>query len=120
VAATEQALVELIKADLSTLDLEALMVDGVHFAGHCCVVALGIGIDGAKHPLGVVEGSSENAIWVTHLIADLREHELDVTRPILAVIDGSKPLPGDPRRVRPPRARPVSISQDQKRHRQVP
>lgn len=92
VAATEKALGELMAADLSGLDLVALMVDGVHFAGHCCVVALGIGIDGTKHPLGVVEGSTENATLVTELIVDLRERGLDTTRPILAVIDGSKAL----------------------------
>jgi len=92
VTATEKALGELMTADLSTLDLVALMVDGVHFAGHCCVVALGIGIDGAKHPLGLLEGSTENATLVTELIVDLRERGLDVTRPILAVIDGSKAL----------------------------
>ena len=59
--ATERALDELMRADLSTLDLVALMVDGVHFAEHCCVVALGIAIDGTKHPLGLVEGTTENA-----------------------------------------------------------
>jgi hypothetical protein len=31
------------------LDLVALMVDGVHFGEHTCVVALGIDIDGVKH-----------------------------------------------------------------------
>ena len=92
VAATEAALDELMSAALSTLDLVALMVDGVHFAGHCCVVALGIDIDGTKHPLGLVEGSTENATLVTELVVDLRERGLDVTRPILAVIDGSKAL----------------------------
>jgi transposase-like protein len=92
VAATERALGELMSADLSNLDLVAFMVDGVHFAGHCCVVALGIGIDGTKHPLGLVEGSTENATLVTELIVDLRERGLDVTKPILAVIDGSKAL----------------------------
>jgi transposase-like protein len=92
VAATERALGELMSADLSGLDLVALMVDGVHFAGHCCVVALGIDIDGTKHPLGLVEGSTENATLVTELIVDLRERGLDVTKPILAVIDGSKAL----------------------------
>jgi len=92
VAATERALNELMSADLSGLDLVAIMADGVHFAGHCCVVALGIGIDGTKHPLGLVEGSTENATLVTDLIVDLRERGLDVTRPILAVIDGSKAL----------------------------
>jgi putative transposase len=92
VTATERALGDMMTADLSELDLVAVMVDGVHFAGHCCVVALGIGIDGTKHPLGLVEGSTENATLVTGLIVDLRERGLDVTRPILAVIDGSKAL----------------------------
>ncbi len=92
VAATETALATLMAADLSGLDLVALMVDGVHFAGHCCVVALGIDIDGTKHPLGVMDGSTENATLVTDLIVDLRERGLDVTKPILAVIDGSKAL----------------------------
>jgi hypothetical protein len=92
VAATETALAELLAADLSTLDLVAFMVDGVHFGEHCCVVALGIGIDGTKHPLALVEGSTENATLVTELIVGLRERGLDVARPILAVIDGSKAL----------------------------
>ena len=58
-----------MNADLTELDLVALMIDGVHFAEHTRVVALGIGIDGAKHPLGVVEGSTENATVVTGLLA---------------------------------------------------
>jgi len=92
VAMTEHALADLLAADLSTLDLVAFMVDGVHFAEHCCIVALGIGIDGTKHPLALVEGSTENATLVTDLIVGLRERGLDVTRPILAVLDGSKAL----------------------------
>jgi len=48
VAATETALAELLAADLS--GLVALMIDGVHFGEHLCVVALGIGIDGTKPP----------------------------------------------------------------------
>jgi transposase-like protein len=92
VAATETALVELMGGDLSTLDLVALMVDGVHFAGHCCVVALGIDIGGTKHPLAVVEGDTENATLVTELLVGLRERGLDVTRPILCVLDGAKAL----------------------------
>ena len=92
VAATETALAELLGADLSSLDLVALMVDGVHFGEHTCVVALGIGVDGGKHPLSLVEGSTENTTLVTELIVGLRERGLDVTRPILAVLDGSKAL----------------------------
>ena len=78
--------------DLSGLDLVALMVDGVHFADHLVVVAMGIGIDGTKHPLAVVEGSTENATLVTDLLVGLRDRGLDMTRPVLVVIDGSKAL----------------------------
>ena len=66
--------------------------NGVHFGEHTCVVALGIGIDGTKHPLAVEEGSTENATLATGLITGLRDRGLDVTRPILAVLDGSAAL----------------------------
>ena len=92
VQATETALAELLAAPLRELDPVALMVDGVHFAEHCCVVALGIGGDGRKHPLALEEGSTENATLVRDLLVGLRERGLDVTRPILVVIDGSKAL----------------------------
>ena len=92
VAATETALAEMLAADLSGLDLVALMIDGVHFADHLCVVALGIGIDGTKHPLGVVEGDTENTTVVKDLLVGLRERGLDTTRPILCVLDGAKAL----------------------------
>jgi hypothetical protein len=92
VAATETALAELMARRLDDLDLVAFMVDGVHFGEHTCVVALGIGIDGTKHPLAVEEGSTENATLVTDLITGLRDRGLDVTKPILAVLDGAKAL----------------------------
>ncbi len=92
VAMTETALAELLAADLSGLDLVALMIDGVHFAESCCIVALGIGIDGVKYPLALVEGSTENATLVTEVLVDLRERGLDVTRPMLVGLDGSKAL----------------------------
>jgi len=92
VAATETALAGLMSKRLDDLDLVAFMVDGVHFGEHTCVVALGIGIDGTKHPLAVEEGSTENATLVTDLITGLRDRGLDVTRPVLAVLDGAKAL----------------------------
>jgi putative transposase len=92
VAATETALAELMAADLTGVDLVALMIDGVHFGEHCCVVALGVDLDGVKHPLALVEGSTENATLVTDLLVGLRDRGLDVTRPTLVVIDGSKAL----------------------------
>ncbi len=70
----------------------ALLIDGVHFGEHLCVVALGIGIDGVKHPLGLVEGSTENTSVVTDLLTGLRDRGLDTTRPIFVGIDGGKAL----------------------------
>ncbi len=92
VAATETALGELLAADLSGLDLVALMIDGVHFGDHLCVVALGISIDGTKHPLGLVEGSTENTSVVTDLLTGLRDRGLDTSRAIFVGIDGGKAL----------------------------
>ena len=92
VAATETALGELLAAPLGELDLVALLIDGVHFGEHLCVVALGIGIDGVKHPLGLVDGSTENTSVVTDLLTGLRDRGLDTTRPIFVGIDGGKAL----------------------------
>lgn len=92
VAMTETALDELLSRDLSGLDLVAIMIDGVHFADTCCVVALGIDSDGTKHPLAVVDGGSENTTTVTALLVGLRERGLDVARPVLVGIDGSRAL----------------------------
>ena len=92
VARTEHALAELLAADLSELDLVALMVDGIWVADHCCVVALGVTIDGTKAPLALAEGATENATVTRDLLAGLRHRGLEVTRPILVVIDGAKAL----------------------------
>jgi hypothetical protein len=92
VVATETALAELMASDLSELDLVAIMIDGVHFAGFLCVVALGIDIEGNKWPLAVEEGDTENATLVKDLLAGLRERGLDMTKPILAVLDGARAL----------------------------
>jgi transposase-like protein len=40
----------------------------------------------------VEEGSTENATLVTDLITGLRDRGLDVTKPVLAVLDGAKAL----------------------------
>jgi len=43
------------------------------FGEHICVVAMGLGIDGTKYPLSLVEDSPENAILVRELLVGLRE-----------------------------------------------
>jgi putative transposase len=92
VARTEHALAELLAADLSGLDLVVLMVDGVRVADHCWVVALGVTIDGTKIPLALAEGATENTSVVTEVLTGPRDRRLEVTRPMLVVIDGAKAL----------------------------
>jgi putative transposase len=92
IAATETALGRLMTRRLDELDLVAFFVDGVHFGEHTCVVALGVDIDGVKHPLAIEEGSTENATLATDLITGLRDRGLDTSTPILAIIDGSRAL----------------------------
>ena len=67
-------------------------VDGFDFAGHTMVGALGVTADGTKVPLGVVEGSTENATVVRHLICGLRDRGLDASEGVLFVLDGGKAL----------------------------
>ena len=68
VEATEHALGELLAGDLSELDLVALMVDGVRFGDHVCVVAMGIDVTGRKRPLSITEGDTENTTVVKDLL----------------------------------------------------
>lgn len=92
VARTKKALEELMARDLSELDVAALMLDGVNFAEHCCVVALAICADGTKVPVGLWLGDTENKTVVTHLLADLVDRGLSADGGLLVVIDGAKAL----------------------------
>ncbi len=91
-AATEAQLSEVMGRDLSELELAALMLDGVHFAEVCCVVALAILVDGTKVPVGLWLGDTENKTVVTALLADLVDRGLNTDGGLLVVIDGAKAL----------------------------
>ena len=92
VARTRAALSELMARDLSELAVVALMIDGVKFADHCCVVALGICADGTKVPLGLFLGDTENKKVVTDLLRNLVRRGLKADSGLLVVIDGAKAL----------------------------
>jgi putative transposase len=92
VSRTRENLIELMSRPLGDLRLAVLMLDGIDLKGRCCVVALGIDTDGIKHPLGLWDGSTENAIVATTLLSNLVERGLDVQRGVLVVIDGAKAL----------------------------
>ena len=52
----------------------------------------GITTEGVKIPLGLWEGSSENAAVATALLADLVDRGLDIEQGVLVVLDGTKAL----------------------------
>jgi len=89
---TERKLAELMSRELRELKLVALMIDGVHFAEHVVLAAVGVDERGDKHVLGLREGATENASAVRALLADLVERGLDTNRSLLIVIDGAKAL----------------------------
>ena len=77
---------------LDALDLVGLLIDGVHVGGHCIVVALGIDTMGAKHPLGLWEGATENATVCQGLLTNLGSRGLRTDRSLLVIVDGAKAL----------------------------
>ena len=96
---TETALAELMARDLTGLDIKVLMLDGEHLNDCCVVVALAIGADGTKLPVGLWDGSTENKTVVRSLLADLVERGLNADDGLLVVLDGAKALTAGVREV---------------------
>ena len=92
VAKTTAQLAAWQSAPLDTLDLVALLIDGVHVGDHCLIVALGIAADGQKHALGLWDGSTENATVCQGLLANLQSRGLRTDRSLLVILDGSTAL----------------------------
>src|SRR5215210_3975867 len=92
VSRTRERLIDLMSRPLGDLRLAVVMLDGIELKGRCCVVALGIDTDGSKRPLGLWDGSTENATVATTLLANLTGRGLDVDQGVLVVLDGGKAL----------------------------
>jgi transposase-like protein len=73
---TRQALAELMSRQLADLRLAVMMIDGIELKDRMMIVALGITTEGVKIPLGLWEGSTENATVATALLSDLVERGL--------------------------------------------
>ena len=57
--------------------LIAVMIDGVHFADHVVLAAIGIDAGGKKHTLGLREGATENAAaWSARTRPPTRQTDL--------------------------------------------
>jgi hypothetical protein len=93
VALSAERMKEWMTSDLSKLDLLVIQIDGIHIADDLVLLA-GVGVDGAAvmHPLGVIEGATENAVVVQALLDNLIERGLDPTICRLFIIDGAKAL----------------------------
>jgi len=89
---TRTALEELMSRRLDDVRLAVMMLDGMEIADRTHVVALGITTDGVKLPLGLYEGSTENATVATALLSDLVDRGLDPDQAILFVTDGGKAI----------------------------
>jgi putative transposase len=89
---TRTALAELMARRLEDMRLAVMMLDGLEIAGRVHVVALGVSTEGVKVPLGLWEGSTENATLARSLLADLVDRGLDPGQAILFVLDGGKAL----------------------------
>jgi putative transposase len=89
---TRSALGELMGRRLDDVRLAVMMLDGLEIADRTHVVALGISTEGVKIPLGLWEGSTENATLARTLLADLVDRGLDPEQAIVFVIDGAKAL----------------------------
>ena len=93
VALSAERLKDWMAADLSRLDLLIIQIDGIHIEEDLMLLtAVGIDGGGVKHPLGVLEGATENTAVVQALLDNLIERGLDPAVCRLFVVDGAKAL----------------------------
>ena len=94
VARTAENLAALMSRRLEDVRLAVLMLDGIELKGRTNVVALGITTEGVKVPLGLWEGSTENAAVATGLLSDLVDPGLDTSQASSASSTGPRPCAG--------------------------
>jgi putative transposase len=93
VALSAAQMTDWMAADLSKLDLLVIQIDGIHIDEDLILLAaVGIDGEGKKHPLGVIEGATENAAVVQALLDNLVGRGLDPAVCRLFIIDGAKAL----------------------------
>ncbi len=93
VALSAKRMAEWMAADLSELDLLVIQIDGIQIEEDLTLLAaIGIDGEGGKHPLGVIEGATENAAVAQALLDNLIGRGLDPQACRLFIIDGAKAL----------------------------
>jgi transposase-like protein len=67
-----------MQTDLSKLDLPVIQIDGIHVEQDLVLLAaVGVDAEGNRHPLGVMEGATENVAVVQALLDNLIDHGLE-------------------------------------------
>jgi transposase-like protein len=92
IEASEEECNRLLERRFDETDILVIYIDGMVFAEHCVVGAVGVDRTGVKHVLGVVEGATENAVVVKALLESMVERGIRPDRKRLFVIDGAKAL----------------------------
>src|SRR5258707_15242947 len=93
VALSAERMKEWMASDLSRVGLLIIQIDGIHIEEDLMLLAaVGIDGDGGKHPLGVIEGATENAAVAQALLDNLIGRGLDPKVCRLFIIDGAKAL----------------------------
>lgn len=92
IEASEEECRKLLERRFDEIDILVIYIDGMVFADHAVIGAVGVDRSGAKHVLGVVEGATENAVVVKALLESMVERGIAPGRKRLFVIDGAKAL----------------------------
>jgi transposase-like protein len=88
----EKQLKDLMDRRFDDKDILIIWIDGIQFAGHHILAAVGVDVDGYKYVLGISQGAAENSVTVTTLLESMVERGIKPDRRRLFVIDGSKAL----------------------------
>ena len=92
-ALSEAKFMAWMSSDLLGLDLLVIRIDGLHMGDELLMIgAIGVDSSGKKHPLGVVEGATENAAVVQAMLDNLIERGLDPEICRLSAVDGAQAL----------------------------
>jgi putative transposase len=92
IEAGERRLKELAERRFDELEILIIYLDAMVLGDYHVLGAIGVDSTGAKHVLGLREGSSENSVVATELLNDLVGRGVKPDRMRLFVIDGAKAL----------------------------
>lgn len=91
-AASEEEYQRLCERRFDDVEILIVYVDGLVFAAHNIIAAVGVDANGHKHVLGIAEGATENSAVATALLEDIADRGVAPGVKRLFVIDGAKAL----------------------------